>query len=815
MSRLVFIVAVCLLGVLVFLIPEALLSDELGGVADDLLSKAQIYRRHGRNKEALECYDALLTHFSNDPGSAALWHTEAGRTLYAMGRYDEALSHHAKALFIQREVLGNNHPDTAESLEDMSRVHQMTGNYGQALTECEQALAIRLKTSGPDHVLTALCHNNLGAVYERMGDAQRALSRYDASLAILSRQKGMGDPLTASALHNKGSALLTLKRYDEARTCHEKALGIRKRNFGKDHPETALSMNALGCLCYQTGEWKKAVRMFNKAVTIREKVLGPDHPLTASGRFNLASALFRSGQCDQAAVQARIAASAHQSQSFAELSWRIFDLLREIHETGGKLESAVIFGKMAVNGVQDMRNKSASMPRSLQTAFIQDKYVAFENLARLLLDLGRIAEAQDVLSMMKQEEYHDFITRDADLSSRSIAFSPEEREWIFHNYQTGPSPLSIPAPPETSPVNTLSADLPERLARFGSHTAMIHYLITENRLMILLTSAMGRIIKDVPVSSADLVLLVDQYLTAITRLSEKTAPLAKSLYTILLAPVREELDRQNIRTIMVAACGPLRYVPMAALTDGPSYMAEHYALVMATSLTRAPTPRHSLKPWTVCGMGASEKVNPSFNALPSVKQELDRIILETRDDPVGIFPGVILLNNRFTRRSFIQSQSNPFSVMHVATHFTCNPGTAEDSFLLLGDGTRLSLLDIQQEPLCFEALELVTLSACRTALAGADKNGREFESLGFLFQSKGAESVIASLWSVSDQSTPLFMEKMYALLKDHPDVSKAELLRQTQVWFFRDFCPDSFENTGSQIHKAPYFWAPFVLMEHL
>lgn len=72
-----------------------------------------------------------------------------------------------------------------------------------------------------------------------------------------------------------------------------------------------------------------------------------------------------------------------------------------------------------------------------------------------------------------------------------------------------------------------------------------------------------------------------------------------------------------------------------------------------------------------------------------------------------------------------------FSVLHVSTHFSLRPGNALRSFLVLGDGERLTLDRIGEFD--FSGLELITLSACETGLGGSvGDDGREVESLSAL-----------------------------------------------------------------------------------
>ncbi len=173
----------------------------------------------------------------------------------------------------------------------------------------------------------------------------------------------------------------------------------------------------------------------------------------------------------------------------------------------------------------------------------------------------------------------------------------------------------------------------------------------------------------------------------------------------------------------------------------------------------------------------------------------------------------------------------PFNVLHLATHFSLGAND-QDSALLLGDGTRLSLFEIgRDEALDFKDLELLTLSACQTGVSTGDANGREVESLGMLAQKKGAKAVLATLWKVADESTSLFMAEFYRVKKANPTMNKAEAIRLAQKAMIdgrikasgtSTSCraeafgvgakPSEFKCDPNAPFSHPYFWSPFVLI---
>jgi CHAT domain-containing protein len=114
-------------------------------------------------------------------------------------------------------------------------------------------------------------------------------------------------------------------------------------------------------------------------------------------------------------------------------------------------------------------------------------------------------------------------------------------------------------------------------------------------------------------------------------------------------------------------------------------------------------------------------------------------------------------------------------------------GAPQEGFLRLHDVYRLDL-----------AADLVTLSACRTAL-GREIRGEGLVGLTRGFLHAGARGVVASLWDVQDRATARLMEAFYAgMLKG--GLAPEAALRAAQLELRRD-----------ARWRDPYYWAGFVL----
>jgi CHAT domain-containing protein len=258
------------------------------------------------------------------------------------------------------------------------------------------------------------------------------------------------------------------------------------------------------------------------------------------------------------------------------------------------------------------------------------------------------------------------------------------------------------------------------------------------------------------------------------------------LYSIIFKPIEAQLPKDT-NTILWSLDGSLRYVPMAALYDGKQYLIERYNHVAFTRADSERLLRAVSSRWTGLGLGSSQAHTVEllgdkmeFDALPGVTEEL-RAVFRQKGSTAGILDGEVLPDARFTKASMLAALKQNRQLVHISSHFAFRPGDEARSFLLLGDGTAMTLEEMKQHTDLFAGVELLTLSACNTAAQQPGANGREIDGFAELAQRLGAGSVMATLWPVADNSTPWLMREFYQTRQNGNGLSKAEAFRRAQL----------------------------------
>lgn len=328
----------------------------------------------------------------------------------------------------------------------------------------------------------------------------------------------------------------------------------------------------------------------------------------------------------------------------------------------------------------------------------------------------------------------------------------------------------------TGTINEVRDKLRELAAQTGTKPAILYSFVGNKQLELVAVTFNGQVYhQSVPeANEKTLFQAADEFRTEISNQlqlqTQNYLPSSQQLYRWLIAPLEASLQSQQIDTLLLSMDGRLRSVPIAALHDNQQFLIEKYRLSLVPSLNLTNTRITDIKSSPVLAMGASNfKTLPQ---LPAVPLEVSVIANQLRS-------GKEFINENFTLANLDnQHETGNYGIIHLATHGEFEPGEPKNSYIQLWD-TQLSLDRLRQLQLNSPQVNLLVLSACRTAL------GDEKAELGFagLAVQSGVNSALASLWYVSDAGTLALMLEFYRQLNQTP--IKTEALRQAQLSFIR------------------------------
>jgi len=196
--------------------------------------------------------------------------------------------------------LGSDHPDVANSLNNLAGLYRNQGRYSEAEPLYKRALSIREKVLGSDHPDVALSLNSLAGLYRNQGRYSEAEPLYKRALSIVEKVLGSEHPDVANSLNNLAGLYRNQGRYSEAEELYKRALNIYEKVFGLNHQDVATSMNNLAVLFDNQGKYSEAESLYIQALNIYEKLLGPNHTDVATSLNNLALLYDKQGRYSEA-----------------------------------------------------------------------------------------------------------------------------------------------------------------------------------------------------------------------------------------------------------------------------------------------------------------------------------------------------------------------------------------------------------------------------------------------------------------------------------------------------------------------------------
>ncbi|CAF0721296.1 unnamed protein product [Adineta steineri] len=248
----------------------------------------QLLIKMGQFIKAQEVYEVLLHQATNESDGVNIYH-QLGCIKDSQGEYQEALTFHANALRIRRQLLPSIHPHLAMSYNNIGLVYKNMGDYPKALSYYEKAFAIRQQSLPSNHLDLAVSYNNIGLVFYIMGDYPKALLSHEEALAIRQQSLPSNHPDLGASYNNIGIVYDNMGDYAKALSYYEKAFTIREQSLPFNHPDLGDSCHNIGLVYDNIGDYSKAHSFYERAVQIGEHSLPTNHPDLQGYRKSLES----------------------------------------------------------------------------------------------------------------------------------------------------------------------------------------------------------------------------------------------------------------------------------------------------------------------------------------------------------------------------------------------------------------------------------------------------------------------------------------------------------------------------------------------
>lgn len=818
-------------------IGEAITLNSIGAAYNDL----------GLSQKALEYLNKALPIFQavGNRVEEAILLNNIGELNRVLGLYPKALEYFEKSLIIKQNI--GNRANTAATLSNLGVISRELGQKQKALKYFKQVLFF--SQSRGDRRMEAGVLNNLGILYADMGEWGKVFGCLERAL---NAAKIMGDRANEAVTLNNLATFYSLQgEKEKALEYFSRALPISQETG--DRSVEATTVNNLGYLYVTLGQKEKALEYYERALLIYMAIEnGYGETVVPSNIMDLMNDL---GEKHLAIFYGKQAVNGYQKirstilklpvetkQNYVKSKKETYQLLADLLITSGALAQAQqVLDMFKEEEFFDFIRRDGYSAENLTTTV---DYTPFEK--QWIENQGPILKKMCILN----SEYQTlkFTKNKTEIETKRLAILEMELKKNEDEYRSFLTRLkkafsdrenAIRHERDSVVLDTKAKALQEILAFLDKNetgrNASLHYLIYNGRISVILTTPTSQLLKQTEINETKLNQKILQYrnmivkLETITRgvnrletdgnrvatLFQKKQEYEKTLYDIIFKPVDEELKKNGITNVLLSLYGVLRYIPMPSLWDGENYLVQRYRITQITPSSLRDIKEAGVEKKKILAMGASLGGN-GYSPLPYVRREIRGIVLDKKNGFDGLIEGEALLDAEFTRENMKERLQKRFPLVHISSHFQFSPGDETKNHLFLGDGSTMKLSEMRGLGKLFDGVKLLVLSACQTGVGG---NGEEIDGFAELSQCMGAQSVVASLWPVADESTQELMVHFYRMIKEGKVSNKIEALRQAQLELagLEDLL-DTGKEDGKPTpkkrskHASSYFWGPFILM---
>lgn len=200
--------------------------------------------------------------------------------LEGQGKHAEAALWFRMALDNKRRILGAEHPDTIDTLENYGNFLRRTGNFAEARAVLVEAMTANRKLYGERHEFVGYDRVNLGLLYYDQSNYLDAETEFRAALSIYEQRLGADNVLHAGAQIGLARALTRLGAPQQSVPLLETAIRIADKSMGPGNAISDTARAALGIALLDLRQTDKARMMLEAVRTNIETTYGASAVIT-------------------------------------------------------------------------------------------------------------------------------------------------------------------------------------------------------------------------------------------------------------------------------------------------------------------------------------------------------------------------------------------------------------------------------------------------------------------------------------------------------------------------------------------------------
>jgi len=786
------------------------------------------YKNLKRYEEAIADYTRAIDIAPND----AYAYNCRGIAYSDLKRYEEAIADYTRAMEIA--------PNDAYAYNGRGIAYKNLKRYEKAIADYTRAIEI-----DPNY---AIAYNNRGFAHNDLKRYEEEISDYNRAIEI--------DSNYAAAYNNRGNAHNDLKRYEEAISDYNRAIEI--------DPNYAYAYNGRGIAYKTINRYAEAIRDYDQAVHLQ-----PDY-WQAWGNRGLA--LFDySGY--QAALENYKTGLSHLNPDQEPLGCAVLHRQTgRVHAEQGHTQPNprlyFIQATQSYNTAYDLIEANpfhTSDTLKILRDWIKCDRALGENEAANQLTLNAIHRLTQALTnadpsyrKILRVEFQDFYTLNVDrLISQNQPWQAliEAEQWKrlaltwLQDSNADPQPLTR---------ETLQTAIGQLCP--NPQTAILYWHLSPAQIntFLLRPHQDPQIIATIPTdppftpttkTTENFTEWLKQYKTTYNqtrKTSSEKVPLPKGdlgglnwrdELPPLLAPLPNLLNIPTINphltdlhTLILIPHRDLHLLPLHALLNPAKVPLKKgdlggFRITYRPNLTLS-IPTHSPNPDPTLLIIKNPQSTIATETLPWAETEVDSLST--------LYTSTIIKRPNAHLAHITPHLTQPNHQFHFAGHGNSDPDNPLASCLYLNNKDILTVETLLT--LNLPAYDLVSLSACETALTNTGEFIDEFVGLPSAFLKSGAKQVLSSQWSVESFPTTLTMIEFHRRYR--AGMPAAQALAEVQIWL-RNLTREDLQTwlqtaqttwpnellwrdkldeiepwpTGHQPYQNPYYWAAFIVTQ--